>query len=170
MTTGCSTPVNSTVVIALHVVLDLFELSMVPHATYSLDTRIFQILMDGQELIAMKHEERRIYLDILRFTTRITSLQQSKGRSCKHTDVPKAIHTTTGRSQTVSQFLFSLLRTTRQTETNVTTLKHMRYLVNYLQRDSERIVALHPYSHHIIVTITETITALATSTNGLMQP
>ena len=95
-------PVNRTIIVSLYILFDLFKLRMMSHPANTLYSQLGQIITHRQQFILMKHQIRRIHLDIQRFRTGITTGNQPNPSGHKNSDIPKRINTATGRTQTIS--------------------------------------------------------------------
>ena len=92
MPAGTGFPVDCTVVIPLDVLFYLFEFSMMPHTTNTLDSQLRQIITHCQQFIAMQHQIRRIHFNILLLSACITPGEQTYPTGYEYANLSETIN------------------------------------------------------------------------------
>ena len=108
--TGGGSPVDTTEIIAYHIILDLLKLRMIADAANALDAQVGEAVTDGKQLIMRQHQVRRINLDITRRTKRKAALQQAKRRLGKNTNISEGIGSTNCRTKGIPYILSLFFR------------------------------------------------------------
>ena len=135
---------------------------MMPHPADALYTQLGQVVTDGQQLIPMKHQIGRIYLDILRSTASISAGKQSHPACHKHPNPSERVNPPPRGTQMIGNRP-ALTRPELHPEINIPQLKYKRNLIHYFHSYRIRITALHTYVHGVLISVGETSSTLTES-------
>ena len=155
-------PVDSAVVISLHIIFYLFELRVMPHPAYALDAKLRKIVAYSQKFVVMKHPVRRIYFDVLRLCTGVAAGKKTYPRGGEHPDSPERIDSPSRRAKGIDKRFFSLAAE-RDAHLPVALLKDERDFVDYLQPHRMSVTAFQADADFILIAVGETVGAAAES-------
>ena len=149
-------PVDCSEIIANHIVLDVLEIGVMAYPADAFQTKFSGVVTECYQLVMAKHQVGGINLHILRLTLCVAAFQQSDGCLAEQPDIPEIIDATTGRTQFVLQGeTFAWLEF--QTDIGSVLLVNGRYFVDDSDSYRERIRTIHTDSHHVVVSIRESV-------------
>ncbi len=158
MSAGACFPVNGAVVVALHILLYLLEVGVVPHSANPLNTQFLQVIAHGEQFILSQHEIGRIYLDVARRLICKPPAYESQPDESEGAYIAEPIHATLLRLQTILYGGVSLCLH-RCLEANVASLEYERYLVDNLHAHFVREGVSKMNPNHVVVAIREAVAA-----------
>ena len=153
-------PVDGPVVVALYIVLDLFELGVVSYPPYLLDAHLGQVVAYGEKLVPVQHEERRVNLHVFRTAQCIAAFHKADGRTDETADVSEGIHTALCGDKTVTDGSPGL-RTEPDPVVYVASLEHRGSLIDDGQPHRERIFTFQMYPDLVPVAVGEAVRTIS---------
>ena len=122
-------PVDSTILIALHIIFYLFKFGIISDTSNPLDAHLGKVIAHRKQFVSVQHQIGRIDLHVLCIAQAISALHKSDDGACKTTNPPKGINSSLHWSERVTNFVLALC-SKLESVLYVSTLKHFRSLIN----------------------------------------